>query len=366
MKIGILTYHHTLNYGATLQAYALYKTLEQLGHDVEIIDYRPRVAIKFYAKQLHPIWRSRYRFYFNQHFIQNIIKFWKMRQFLSSKMKLSSNTFYSKKELKIFNNQYNAVVCGSDELWNLNSFRGFDPSFFLDFINSKNTLKLSYAASFGNTESLMELRNYIYQLINDFDVISVRDSNSLRLVSECDRQAVKVLDPTFLAKYNDILVPPNIKKKYLLIYATDLSVKQENFVKSVANAKNLIPISIGYYNKVAHYNFIGVSPEEWLGYFSQAEYVVTSFYHGTIFSLIFRKPFTVFTKTYKAHKVQDLLNNLGLENRIFTDTDNAEFRKEYLFSNIYSDTFNDKLQKAIAASKSYLFEVLSNQSTLSV
>ncbi|RUR84600.1 polysaccharide pyruvyl transferase family protein [Chlorogloeopsis fritschii PCC 9212] len=366
MKIGILTYHHTLNYGATLQAYALYKTLGQQGHDVEMIDYRPRVAIKFYSKQFYPIWRSKYRFSFNPYFIGNLIKFWKMRKFLSSKMTLSSNRFSSRKELKTFNHQYDAVICGSDELWNINSFRGFDPSFFLDFVTNQNTLKLSYAASFGNTESLMELKNDIYKLINDFDVISVRDSNSLRLVSECDRQALKVLDPTFLAKYNDIIVTPSIKQKYLLIYGTELSVKQENFVKSVATVKNLIPISIGYYNKVAHYNFIGVSPEEWLGYFAQAEYVVTSFYHGTIFSLIFRKPFTVFAKTYKAHKVQDLLSNLGLEKRIFTDSENAEFRKEDLFSNIYSDTFNDKLQKAIAVSKNYLFQALSNQSSLSV
>ena len=40
MKLGIITFHNTLNYGAQLQAYALQVVLEGWNYDVEIVDYR--------------------------------------------------------------------------------------------------------------------------------------------------------------------------------------------------------------------------------------------------------------------------------------------------------------------------------------
>jgi hypothetical protein len=86
MKIGIITFHHIDNYGATLQAYALHKFLKQQGYNVEIIDYRPYKAIKYYTKGLSPISKG---FRLNKKAFGNIARAWKMRQFLLSKTKLS-------------------------------------------------------------------------------------------------------------------------------------------------------------------------------------------------------------------------------------------------------------------------------------
>ena len=38
-KIGLITIHDTLNYGSLLQTYALYKAIESLGVEIELIDY---------------------------------------------------------------------------------------------------------------------------------------------------------------------------------------------------------------------------------------------------------------------------------------------------------------------------------------
>lgn len=344
MKIGILTFHHTTNYGATLQAYALFQTIKKQGHHVEIIDYQPYKAVKTYIKTL----------YFNPHFLSNAVKSWKMRKFLHSQIQLSPNRCYTRKGLKKWEQAYDIVICGSDEIWNINSFRGFDTSYFLDFVNSQKTRKLSYAASFGFTTTLGKNREKVAELLKEFKAISVRDSNSLRIVEEeCQQSATKVLDPTFLIDYTKIISQPKITD-YLLIYG-GLSKEDETYVKKAAKAEGLKIVSVGYPSRIAQINLVGIGPEEWLGYFAKASYVFTSFYHGAIFSIIFRKPFTVFGRQDKMSKVQDLLKDLKLENRIVKNSLPAWEEQKI---NIDYDVISSSVEKAIEKSKTYLFEAL--------
>jgi polysaccharide pyruvyl transferase WcaK-like protein len=219
--------------------------------------------------------------------------------------------------------------------------------------------KVSYAASFGKTETLGKHKEIICKLISQFSAVAVRDSNSLRLVKqECDKEAVKVLDPTFLVEYSKITSVPKLTEEYLLIYnQTPLNQEQQNFVRAIAKVKNLVIISIGEYDQVAAKSFINISPEEWLGYFSKASYVVTNTYHGTIFSLIFKKPFTVFANKKKANKTNDLLQVLGLENRVILDINSvSSITEEYLKIN-YA-LVDEKLKKEVFRSKTYLFNAL--------
>lgn len=345
MKIGILTFHHTTNYGATLQAYALFQTIKKQGHNVEIIDYQPYKAVKTYIKTL----------YFNHHFLSNAVKSWKMRKFLHSQIQLSTNRCYTRKGLKNWEQAYDIVICGSDEIWNINSFRGFDTSYFLDFVNSQKTRKISYAASFGFTTTLGKNREKVAELLKEFKAISVRDSNSLRIVEEeCQQSATKVLDPTFLVDYTKIISQPKINDDYLLIYG-GLSKEDETYVKKAAKAEGLKIVSVGYPSRIAQINLVGIGPEEWLGYFAKASYVFTSFYHGAIFSIIFRKPFTVFGRQDKMSKVQDLLKDFKLENRIVKNSLPAWEEQKI---NIDYDVISSSVEKAIEKSKTYLFEAL--------
>lgn len=70
MKIGILTFHDGINFGAFLQAYSTKQKLELLGHQVEIINYKDTW---FAFKELA------YAFRMNGKFASNAKKIWKFR-----------------------------------------------------------------------------------------------------------------------------------------------------------------------------------------------------------------------------------------------------------------------------------------------
>lgn len=356
-KIGLLTYHYSVNYGAVLQAYALYSFVESLGCDVEFIDYRP--------------WQLRnsnrkYLYYRGQKLINPFLlksgfqKNKKFSRFISKNMKLSSKAFLKHEDLCKTQHCYDAIICGSDEIWNINDSHtdfGSDLAYFLDFTDSKSVQKISYAPSFGYTKSLGKSKSRVCKLIQEFKFLSVRDSNSQRIISECGRDAQKVLDPTFLIDYSNILKIPSTTHDYILLYGS-FSKKQGNYIEDFAKSMSLDIISIGarpgeYKPK---YSYIGIGPEEWLGYFKEASYIFTNYFHGVIFSIIFKKPFVNFDRPGKSIKVKDLLGQLDLENRILTNENLFDLEKIAL-SNIkwnYS-----VIEELVDNSKAFISKALS-------
>jgi hypothetical protein len=353
MKVGILTYHHVQNYGSLLQAYALSEAIKKQGHEAEFIDYRPYRALAYYARDL----------YVNRHFIAYGSKSYKMQRFFLSKLQISKKTYYLPVNTKEFHQQYGLVICGSDEIWNIESIRKFDPSYFLDFVKDKNIYTASYAASFGWTNTLGIHRKRIQELIHKFNFISVRDSNSLRLIEqECGGHAVKVLDPTFLFDYSKVMSVPKLKKYALLYVNGRLRHKEKEFLKVIAKSKELALVSVGYHHHIAQYNFLTIGPEEWLGYFSQASYVFTNCYHGTIFSILFKKPFVVFPRGNKHHKISDLMTDLGLSDRVLkrNNFDPSEANEQNLLADIEYSLVDSKLESQIFKSLDYLSKVLND------
>lgn len=285
--------------------------------DVEVIDYRPRKAVEAYNKHLFGRGKPRLR---------NAVLFAKMRWFLKRNLKLSSQKVYDGKLLKQFSHSYDAVICGSDEVWNINSFRGFDPAFFLDFVDKTQAKKSSYAASFGFTSTLEPKANAIASLLQEFSCISVRDSNSKTIASEiCSNKISKVLDPTFLIQehYSTLIQPIHLKRKYILIYG-GVNKDESKIIYTLAQKLDLDIISIGSQVKVANRIILDVDPTEWLSFFKSAEFIFTEFYHGTIFSIIFKKPFYVLHREAKYIKIDDLLIDLGLEKRVLKTDDLAK------------------------------------------
>ena len=369
MKIGILTFHHTTNYGATLQAYALWKTVKQYGHDVEVIDYRPyKAAINYLGRlmPIKPVHGNYSRYKLENYFIPYTIQSWKMRRFLVSKMNLSKEKTYRKTGLEKFKDKYDLVICGSDQIWHTGDrfIGGFNSAFFLDFVNSENTRKVSYAPSFGQTKELGRDKSIIAQSIGQFNRISVRDSNSLRLIEqECDRTATKVLDPTFLNDFSEFKSTPKIDEEYILLYSIkSYSAEQENQIKtliaSVPKLENLSIVSLARPCKIADINLITVDPEEWISYFRKAAYVITSSYHGTIFSIKFKRPFTVFTQPNNV-KIKDLLHDLNLESRIIDRKENSLFSQQSQRSDY--DLVHNILDNKIIESQNYLLEAINNK-----
>ena len=365
MKIGILTFHHTANYGGVLQSLALSRYIQSLGYNVEIIDYRPEEVEKFYWNNMRflkllPPYRTPQFSLIDIDAFKRFIKYLKFQIFFNKYLPLSKQIFKTSKELLNIRNKYDLVICGSDQIWHLNcSFRKFDSSFFLDFVNTDTSKIASYAASFGSTHNLGEYSLLISQLINRLNFISVRDLNSFNLVKQlCDCDSQIVLDPTFLIDYDDLIVNPKIQEKFLIIYYHNcLSRTEEDAIIKFAHQHKLKIVSVGTSSEIADYCFINLEPREWLGLFKKSEFVFTNTFHGVIFSIIFRRQFVVLPLLEKSNKIDYLIHTCELRDCYFTS---INFTDESVnIPTIDYQSLWKKLDPKIRDSKQFIAKILS-------
>lgn len=323
MKIGILTFHRAINFGAVLQCYALYRTLSDMGHEVEVIDYRP-AYIEKYRKPLY--W--------------NDFK----KQALLSKIKtllLLPLTYINKrKAARVFDSfvnhyistttlvkniseipHFEVVFFGSDQIWNPRICEGFDPFYWGQF-NKKNTKFISYAASLGTPQVLTNKQwNQICPLAKSFDLISVRESKSAEYLHAIGINAKTVLDPTLIVSkdiFESIVERPR-ESNYVLLYMLESDSHAVEFASNLAKQHNLKLIRVRALSspdirKKTYKEVIPNSVGEFLGYFKYADYVVNVSFHGTVFSLIFNKNFyTIKSKNFeRAYGLLESLNLLSL------------------------------------------------------
>lgn len=328
-KIGLLTFHRPINYGAVLQAVALAKGLELCGVDCEIIDY-----INPAFEKAYPILHKE-----NCSSLKNLIwefmmvpKRIKQKKGFDAFLKRNTNLTksYSKAEMQKIEKEYDAFIVGSDQVWNLKC-SGNDNTYFLDFVKEKP--KYSYAASFGDSVVEEENKGMIRNFLSSFSCISVREESGLRILEElatCEFE--QSLDPTLLLnkeKWCEIVENTKrlIPEKYVLIY---FMVQSPDTVREVFTMANRIKEQYGYKivviggsirknrNGVTYYN--ATSPEEFVTLFRDASYVLTSSFHGTAFSVNFKKDFYSYVKPdlLVQGRIESLLVKLGLEDRIFS------------------------------------------------
>jgi len=348
VRVGILTLHCGGNYGAVLQAYALARAVREEGHDVEVVDYRTQTGIAHYRRERLP---------FNPEsrrpqllFAAHALKAWKNDRFIERHTPMSPDSFRSPAELVAYRNRYDIAVAGSDQIWDLTTERGLETCFFLDWADPATTARISYGPSVGTTTSLGEHAGVLVPLLRSFGSIAVRDDPSAALVAEATgSRPEKVLDPTFLVEFGDVLRKPRRKRPYLALYGYVRNPEVLARIQRVADDRGLDVVSVGFRSPGARRSRIGIGPDEWLGELAGAEYVVTSFYHGLVFALRFGRPFTVLPKEGKAHKVNDLLRIVGLEERTRLEDDAAP---------IDWDRVNTALDEERARSRAYLRSAL--------
>lgn len=305
MKIGILTFHNALNYGAALQAYALSFFLHNKGHDVEIINYINAKMLKELdvwdqVRSIHnPIDKAYALFRVPIRKKQRVV----FDSFLKSKVKLSGPIISSSAQLESISERYQAILVGSDQVFNINGTGG-DLNFFLKFYHG-NGKKVAYAPSFGLLKVEDNLAKEIGSLLISFDALSVRDASSVSVVrSLTGLEPQIVLDPTLLideTEWHRFAIHPKISKRYILVYSfgsTHLEALAEAKAREidgvVLNVNRLFPALSDRVLRV-----ISPSVQEFVGLFSGAEYVVTNSYHGLMFSLIFKKQFSLFINEYQ-------------------------------------------------------------------
>lgn len=339
LKIGILTFHDGINHGAYLQCYGLYKTIENMGHDVKIINYK---NFKHWWKEYKCfLWTKNPRILYAN--IRKIFKF-KVEQ---RKLPKTTLTFSHKKVKK---ENFDVIIIGSDRVWDYkNSFFGLDPIYFGSFLNSKKLF--AYACSFGCVKPNDHIPREVICALKKFSKVSVRDDNSLKILKKITRKPVKlVLDPTLLYNYTrEEKVCPY--KDFILIYSYQINSEQIKGIRNFAEEKNLDIIAIAYNQPWCDKNIINISPFEWLGYFIRANYIITSTFHGTIFSIKYNKQFVTLPNIYIDNKLETILNITGLKNRVLYKANNLE---QLLGTKIYYNPINNKLSKSILDSINFL------------
>lgn len=341
MKIGLLTYHHSMNYGAVLQTYATCRALKELGHEVEIIDFR------------HPEKSSNWSFPF----------YFKVKAFDSFKKKYyapCTNYIASFEELRARKYDYECLIVGSDQTWNPNISKGNHLAYFLTF-GDDTCRRLSYASSFGVSEWPSELEEevpIIKNALKRFKRISVREETGRELLKKTfGLDSTVVLDPTLLHDDYSELIGEVMQTDNIICCLLHRYPKQMEVIRAFNSFMGKKGKVISTIRPVRGLSYMyPPSLEKWLKSIASAGFVITDSFHGVAFSLIFRREFVVITPDIgKNSRLKDLMNILGLSNRYFLENDNFDF------SSIVNKKIDySKVEKALELERNKSWDFLKN------
>lgn len=332
MKIGILTFHWATNYGAILQAFCLQEFLRKHGHDVEIINYKPK-CFDFSWK----------KYFSNPKYIKNL------RRDLINKKKESllvsfrnqylaqTKRYYTTAELQSATMDYDILISGSDQILNpsytMNGEGRPSSAYYLSF-GSNNIKRIGYAVSFGCVEYPKHAVPYATEWIKNFNAIGTREKTGLDILNQLkyDGFASIVPDPTILyghKLYEDIGIQIPVKKQnYTCIYMLRHEIKVDGKVKYIDETRQ--PLTM----------------QEWLFTISSASGLITNSYHGMIMAILAQVPFAVLLESGKASGMNDrfitLLDKLKLNGRICNNIDEV---KTVLLKPIDFDKVNDLIKQ---------------------
>ena len=356
MKIGIVTYHFAHNFGANLQCCCLQEFLKNHGFDVEIINYCPSGLTRYYTVFSNPATAIRYKYVMLRNrgmsktaagirapltlkrVVTDSARFrfrLKRKQAFDDFAKKYYNLtdkYYTFEELQKNCGGYDALICGSDQIWNVKLLNDtFDEAYFLKFAQS-GQIKIAYAPSFGETDPRL-YPEALSDLLSGFRTVSVREQQDIiKLEAVLNRKVYNVIDPVFLARAADLKRLTESTKPepepYVLIYA----LKNDNKFFELARNKysdfkiiDVSPISISWDSSVLkkeRRNAVG--PDEFLALINNSFCVLTNSFHGTSFSIILHKNFYVFPLVSRNERLKNILSIANLESRFVYSADDAD------------------------------------------
>ncbi len=354
ISVGITTFLYT-NYGALLQAYALQKHLKKYNIlDVTNINFRT----DWHEKQarvfnLYGSIKSKFSQFVFTLIRYNGLKKRKQRTEKFKKDYFSLTPVYRTVDEFISNPPtMDIYITGSDQVFNPNG--EYKDVFYLKF-NKGEAKKIAYAPSFGVSDLSEDLSIKIAPLINDFDALSCREKEGATYLSNITGKVVPwLVDPTFLLsaeEWEHILISPKIKDKYIFIYALTGEEHMINIARKIkkntgykiiclrGNRKSFFSIDKFIY---------GSGPAEFIGWIRNAEYVVTDSFHGTIFSVLFDKPFYTFISRPKvSSRIYNLIDLLNIPNCIITHESIKTFSHSSKSYIVNKDKLNEMIQQSI-------------------
>ena len=307
MRIGILTLPFEANYGWAVQRWALYHTIEKLGHQPTIINRR---------------WSSNNTSCINsfKRFVYYNVICPRFKRFVDKETPSVTPITRTPEETFEVSKHLDAVIVGSDQVWRIENTRLAGLDFFLDFLKDSPIKRLSYAASFGKDtwqgteDDTIKVKN----LLQKFNAISVREDSGVCLCNNLfDVESSHVLDPTLLLTaddYNLLLSKPKSRQE-LVTYILDSTEEKRNTISGIARQCNLKEVNLYPSRSFTFYK----SVYTWLEKIRDAHYVVVDSFHGMVFCILFHKQFAVFANSKRGlTRFTSLLGMLGLTERLTT------------------------------------------------
>lgn len=322
-RIGTVSYnlyYNFTNYGSALSSWALHQVIKTLGYEPVLVDYCPDVLkdkdpLNPYKNMWDQDAEARRMVELSMPAIRiNQEKFEKFftEQFTRTSGKYTVGNYDS---LKI--EGLDGFICGSDTIFSPDEF-GLDDGYLANYACMRGH-SISYAASFGDPHFTEEDYKKLDECIRNFKALGIRENHMIPYLRERTAVPIKcVLDPTLLLdadEYSEIIERCDSKEPYLLLYARRYSPQMEAHAERIAKEHgwDIIDISLRATNAEKGHEMAYIAGiEEFLGLVKNAGYVVTNSYHGMIFSVIFKRPFVVFSREQCDRKITELLQILGL------------------------------------------------------
>ena len=331
MRIGIITQPLRYNYGGILQNFALQTVLKRMGHEVVTLDGEVKTKYTLKRKLIIFLRNLILSLRDKNNKILGVLSFQTTNEILSQNL----NSFIRKyiKVEKISNYKvggFDALVVGSDQVWRP-IYSNLDEAFLEFAQEDDNILKIAYAASFGSDAweySDAETIKYA-QLAKKFNAISVREESGVFLCEKyLNMPSCHVLDPTMLLTkedYIEILNIKNVENKAgdIFYYFLDKNQYKQRVIKEIEKSLNKPSFTVN--SRVENINaplYERIQPpvEQWLRAFYDASFIVTDSFHGSVFSLLFNKPFILIANKERGlARFISLFTQLNIVDRIIEE-----------------------------------------------
>lgn len=367
-RVGIITFHAAHNYGSVLQAFALKTAINEECHsDAHIINFRTERQ----KDQYRPLTKRRGLKYLvkNGYFLLNyrkrLEKYKKFESFINERLVQNEVEYPSLDEMYLLKEKYDYYISGSDQIWNPIP-NDFDEAYFLPFVTSGK--RIAYAPSFGGKRwsDTKRLRG----LLEAYDYLSVREFEGQQYLTEVLGRQVEVMpDPTLLLDkegYEALVGERLVQKDYIFFYTLFASKEMIQIVSDISDKLGMPVIISNISNQYEIFNrFVKIKdcgPSDFLSLIKYSKLNVVTSFHGTVFSVIFNKPFFAINGMDDC-RIATLLKELGLENRSIS-SETFEQKLSSAFELCYNEA-NIKRTQLRERGLNYLKRVLeSNESSL--
>ncbi len=386
-KIGLAINYDYPDYGGMLQAYATYYKLEKLGYEPETLniynltDSIKKRKIKYFVKNIldfsivkekGQVVLKKIRIKLNKEFGSNMAIRYKAFELFCKENFHTSKIFKDWNDISKSCHSYKAVVVGSDQLWLPSNIEG--DYYTLNFVPD-SVKKIAYATSFGVAEIPKIQEKKVAYFLNRIDFLSAREESGKKIIKKfTGRNVPLVCDPALLlddSEWDEIATPNRIiKEPYIFCYfmgnnpwqrrfVLELKKKTECKIVSLLHLDQYIASDESYVDKSPY----DVSPADFLNLVKNANYVCTDSFHGTVFSIIYKRNFFTFKRfsdkaTLSTNtRIDTLLNQMKLKERLVLEGNTVN---EMLERKINFEVVQERLEEFRKESLRYLVDSINS------